>query len=197
MRLLATLITTTILLWQAVTVNAIIQTYGSCTMNGLLAQCLGYDGKACRYSEYERCTQLGTLRQKINCYCKFFQNQADCWGQGRCCTEWPAHASVAKEVCNYAKLPDSQLDATKMKKMREAGYKDVVMRVCENDCQWDLPCRDDEPMPRNGQNPSGKCQPRTYWANGKCTGRRYCDSYDRIKRRELAPAAMPDTVAAA
>jgi len=44
-------------------------------------------------------------------------------------------------------------------------------------------------MPRNGQNPSGKCQPRTYWSNGKCTGRHYCSSYDRIKRK---PLAAPD-----
>lgn len=160
-------------------------------MNGKLAQCLGYNGRACRYPEYEKCTHLGTLRQKINCFCNFFRNQADCWGQGRCCTEWPAHESAAKEVCNYAKLPDHRLVSSKMKDIRTRAY-DVVMQVCNNDCQTDLPCRDDEPMPRNGQNPSGKCQPRTYWSNGKCTGRRYCNSYHRIKRKTLAdPSPAP------
>ena len=41
-----------------------VNTYGSCTMNGALAQCLGYDGKACRYAEYERCANLPNLRLK-------------------------------------------------------------------------------------------------------------------------------------
>lgn len=35
-----------------------------------------------------------------------------------------------------AKLPDSKLEASALKKMREAGYNDVVMHVCHNNCQY-------------------------------------------------------------
>lgn len=104
---------------------------------------MGYDAsKGCNYAAYDACASKGSLRAQgeprtilillksmltnfdvaAECYCDFFQLQADCWGQGICCTgqlaiiktfvisftddeftEWPAHAAVAADVCRYAK----------------------------------------------------------------------------------------------
>lgn len=158
---------------------ALVQTGGSCTMNGALAQCMGYDAsKGCTYSAYDACASKSSLSAQASCYCDFFQLQADCWGQGKCCTEWPAHAAVATDICNYAK--GCNVKAATLKTKVAAGWA-VVMQTCNNDCGTDIPCVSSEPEPKNGQDPNGNCQPRSYWDNGTCS-RHMCASYDKHKR---------------
>lgn len=153
--------------------QALVSTGGSCTMTGALAQCLTYDAsKGCDYAAYDACAAMTSLHGQAECYCTFFQNQADCWGQGTCCTEWPAHSAVATDICNYSKSCKIKKSILNAKVQQAYG---VVMQTCHNNCGTDIPCISSEPPPKNGQDANGNCQPRSYWDNGVCS-RHVCGS---------------------
>jgi len=152
---------------------------GGCGMGAgtKLAICLGIGNDCSKLKDH--CKEIKSTRSRAKCYCNTYQHAANCWKQGTCCTEWPAHEAAAKAVCKISKAKHiNQKALNKAIKVAQA----VVDQVCHNNCGYDIPCLDNEPAPQ--QPGGGNCQPRSYWSNGKCTGRHYC-SGTRLRRDVL------------
>lgn len=80
-----------------------------------LAKCLGI-GNNCSLLK-DHCRHVKNTRKRAQCYCKTYKRAADCWGQGICCTEYPAHRAAANAVCKIAKA--KKVSASKLKKAQK------------------------------------------------------------------------------
>jgi len=156
---------------------------GGCSMNAgsQLAKCLGIGNDCSKLKD--NCHGIKNTVKRAKCYCKWYTRAADCWGAGTCCTEYPAHRAGANRVCKVAK---SKRPTAKALIHAVKTAQAVVDQVCHNNCGYDIPCLPEEPMPRHPG--GGNCQPRSYWKNGKCTGRHKCGVYKL--RRDLDSSAL-------
>lgn len=152
---------------------------GGCGMGAgtALAICLGIGNDCSKLKN--NCEHIHSTKSRAECYCKVYSKAANCWKQGICCTEFPAHARGAELVCSIAKQKHPKASTlAKYQKMAQG----VVDQTCHNNCGYDIPCLDGEPKPYQAH---GNCQTQSYFANGKCTGRHKCNMRKMMLRRDV------------